>query len=121
MRPSRPAIGFVVAALACCGRTLDHRRPLQRLPPLGRSILVLAPHPDDEVLGAASVIDVLHFANPIEPFAREDATLMPQAMELMRPGVQRTSHRIIIRVPRGPCVADPDASDRLRLRFFGAG
>jgi len=32
-----------------------------------------------------------------------------------RPGVQRTSHRIIIRVPRGPCVADPDASDRLRL------
>ena len=311
MRPSRPAIGFVVAALACCGRTLDHHRPLQRLPPLGRSILVLAPHPDDEVLGAAAVIDaarrsgaqvhvlvatdgergpdktgapdlgeerreetrralgdlglgadavtflgyadgslagswgngwtavpraggsvsadavvdalraalrgarpdtvvlpiavdahpdhralnrfallallgeadrlpvlgylihakrwpsdagdprltscagalfrwdalslsraaverktalietyrtqvghsrrLLHFANPIEPFAREDATLMPQAMGLMRPGVQRTSHRIIIRVPRGPCVADPDASDRLRLRFFGAG
>ena len=58
MRPSRPAIGFVVAALVCCGRTLDHHRPLQRLPPLGRSILVLAPHPDDEVLGAAAVIDV---------------------------------------------------------------
>ena len=64
---------------------------------------------------------LLHFANPIEPFAREDATLMPQAMGLMRPGVQRTPRRIIIRVPRGPCVADPDASDRLRLRFFGAG
>src|SRR5256886_13173598 len=58
MRPSRRAMVFVAAAVACCGGTLAHRRPLQRLPPLGRSILLLAPHPDDEVLGAAAVIDV---------------------------------------------------------------
>lgn len=49
----------VAAALGSCTRThSQHDRRFRRPPALGRRVVVLAPHPDDEVLGAAGLVEV---------------------------------------------------------------
>ena len=63
---------------------------------------------------------LLRFARPMEPFAREDVIRAPAAMAPTRPGVHVTAGVVVIHVPRGPCVAHPEAGDRLRLRYFDA-
>jgi len=51
------AILLVVAIGSCGGDGEKADRPFHALPALGARLLVLAPHPDDEVLGAAGMID----------------------------------------------------------------
>jgi len=48
---------LVVATGSCGGDGAKTGRPFHALPALGARLLVLAPHPDDEVLGAAGMID----------------------------------------------------------------
>src|SRR5205809_8147276 len=47
----------LVVAVGSCGGGAKTGRPFHALPALGARLLVLAPHPDDEVLGAAGMID----------------------------------------------------------------
>src|SRR3989442_6623491 len=56
MRRCLSVISLVVA-VGSCGGGKKAGRPFHALPPLGARLLVLAPHPDDEVLGAAGMID----------------------------------------------------------------
>src|SRR5258705_14011162 len=46
---------LLVVAVGSCGGGKKAGRPFRALPPLGARLLVLAPHPDDEVLGAAGI------------------------------------------------------------------
>src|SRR3989442_3769888 len=55
MRRCLSVISLVVA-VGSCGGGKKAGRPFHALPPLGARLLVLAPHPDDEVLGAAGSI-----------------------------------------------------------------
>src|SRR2546428_6283181 len=48
---------WLVVAVGSCGGGKKAGRPFHALPPLGARLLVLAPHPDDEVLGAAGLIE----------------------------------------------------------------
>src|SRR6266404_3073058 len=57
MRRCLSVISLVVA-VGSCGGGKKAGRPFHALPPLGARLLVLAPHPDDELLGAAGMIDV---------------------------------------------------------------
>jgi len=56
MRRCLSVISLVVA-VGSCGGGKKAGRPFHALPPLGARLLVLAPHPDDEVLGAAGMIE----------------------------------------------------------------
>ncbi len=48
---------LLVVAVGSCGGGKKAGRSFHALPPLGARLLVLAPHPDDEVLGAAGMIE----------------------------------------------------------------
>src|SRR5437016_3787692 len=55
---SRLSVVLLVVAIGSCGGDgAKTGRPFHALPALGARLLVLAPHPDDEVLGAAGMID----------------------------------------------------------------
>src|SRR5712664_4820854 len=54
----RLSVLLLVVAIGSCGGDGEKAdRPFHALPALGARLLVLAPHPDDEVLGAAGMID----------------------------------------------------------------
>jgi len=65
---SRALVGIMVITLAagalggCRRGAPTPRGSFRPFPPLGQRIMVLAPHPDDEVLGAAGLIDTARHA-----------------------------------------------------------
>jgi len=56
--PTRRVLGLALALalVGCQGNCPPRARPLGRPPRLGHRVLVLAPHPDDEVLGASGLL-----------------------------------------------------------------
>jgi len=56
--PTRRVLGLALALalVGCRGNCPPRARPLGRPPRLGHRVLVLAPHPDDEVLGASGLL-----------------------------------------------------------------
>jgi len=56
--PTRRVLGLALALalVGCQGNCPPRARPLGRPPRLGHRVLVLAPHPDDEVLGASGML-----------------------------------------------------------------
>ena len=56
LRVATALFWVLILILAGCHRREGVRSPVRRLPPLGQRLLVLAPHPDDEVLGAGGLM-----------------------------------------------------------------
>lgn len=82
-----------------------------------------------EVMRKASLIEgfrsqigrsrrLFRYASRDEPFARGEVVRAPRATAPSHPGVHRTAHGVVARVPRGGCTVEPDAGDRIRLRFL---
>ena len=64
---------------------------------------------------------LLRHARAIESFAGGLVVEPGRPAAAWRPGVRPGADRIAILVPRTPCLVDPAAGDRLRLRYFRDG
>src|SRR5205823_689101 len=81
-RVTRRGLGLALALalVGCQGYCPPRARPLGRPPRLGHRVLVLAPHPDDEVLGASGLLAGSPRRASPRPAVRWDASDSGRAM-----------------------------------------